>query len=341
MTATLEYVDGQSRELGTQRVTNGASGQFSFTVPAGAIGGGVIRATAAPSGTLATIPLAVEKAASTTTATAPAKVAKGESFDVDVDVTAAAGVDVDGAVVVRQGDTQVGSGTVTDGSGTVEVDASDLRLGQRTLTVAFAGSDTVAASEGTVTVDVIKGETTFSATGSTTQYGTSPRITLKADAGTTGIVYVANQLGITVGTAFIADGAGTFRFGGTALKPGTHTYGLFFNGSASYEPADATATVTVTKADAKVRAAVAKKITTKKRATLTARVSARGFTPTGTVVVKRGSKVVGKAKLKGGVARVKLAKLPRGTARLTVTYGGSSVAKSAKVTVTTKVVTKK
>ena len=41
------------------------------------------------------------------------------------------------------------------------------------------------------------------------------------------------------------------------------------------------------------------------------------------------------------LTEAQLAKLPRGTARLTVTYGGSSVAKSAKATVTTKVVTKK
>src|SRR5690606_16147825 len=121
----------------------------------------------------------------------------------------------------------------------------------------------------------------------------------------------------------------------------SHTYGLFFNGSASYEPADATVTLTVTKADTTVRAVTAKKIRTGKRANLVARVSARGFTPTGTVVVKRGSKVVGKATLKNGVARVKLAKLARGKARLTVTYTGSGVAKTSKVTVRTTVVKKK
>ncbi|MCL3838437.1 5'-nucleotidase C-terminal domain-containing protein [Aeromicrobium duanguangcaii] len=339
--ATLEYGDGQTLDLGTQVVTNGASGQFSFAVPAGAIGGGTIRAVAAPSGTVATIPLAVEKAASTVRATAPTKVAKGETFDVSVDVTAAAGVDVAGEVVVRNGDSPVGTATVVDGSATVKVAADDLRLGLRTLTVAFQGSDSVAASQDTVTVDVVRGETTFTAAGSSTQYGTAPRITLTAAPGTTGIVYVANQLGMTVGTAFLSDGKGTFRFGGTALKPGTYRYGLFFNGSSSYEPADATATVTVAKADVKLRAAVAKKITVGKRATLTARVTATGFKPGGTVIVKRGSKVVGKATVKNGVARVKLAKLKRGKTTLTVHYKGGSVAKDAKTSVRTTVVKKK
>lgn len=344
VTAVLEYGDGKTKALGTKAVTNGASEAFEFTLPRGASGTPVIRATAAPSGTVVTIPLSVDAlapATSTTTATAPAQVTKGETFDVDVTVAASDALAPEGEVVVKDGANEVGTATLADGEATVEVDAADLRLGTRSLTVSYSGEAGVAASSTTVPVEVIKGETTFSATGSTTPYGTSPRITLSADAGTSGIVYVANQLGMTVGTAFLSDGKGTFRFAGTALKPGSHTFGLFFNGSASYEPADATATVTVTKADAAVRAAVAKKITTKQRATLTARVSARGFTPTGTVVVKRGSKVVGKAKLKNGVARVKLAKLPRGTARLTVTYGGSTVAKSAKVTVTTKVVTKK
>ncbi|MCD9155091.1 5'-nucleotidase C-terminal domain-containing protein [Aeromicrobium duanguangcaii] len=339
--ATLEYGDGQTLDLGTQVVTNGASGQFSFAVPAGAIGGGTIRAVAAPSGTVATIPLAVEKAASTVRATAPTKVAKGETFDVSVDVTAAAGVDVAGEVVVRNGDSPVGTATVVDGSATVKVAADDLRLGLRTLTVAFRGSDSVAASQDTVTVDVVRGETTFTAAGSSTQYGTAPRITLTAAPGTTGIVYVANQLGMTVGTAFLSDGKGTFRFGGTALKPGTYRYGLFFNGSSSYEPADATATVTVAKADVKLRAAAAKKITVGKRATLTARVTATGFKPGGTVIVKRGSKVVGKATVKNGVARVKLAKLKRGKTTLTVHYKGGSVAKDAKTSVKTTVVKKK
>ncbi len=342
VTATLEYGDGQTLDLGTKPVTNGASDAFSFTVPAGAIEGGTIRAVAAPSGTVATIPLTVEKAASAVQASAPTKVAKGETFDVSVDVTAAAGVDVDGQVVVSDGDRQVGTATVEDGSATVEVDASDLRLGQRTLTVAYRGSGSVAASQGSVTVDVVQGETSFTATGSTTQYGTGARITLQADPGTTGIVYVANQLGMPVGVAFLSDGRGTFRFGGTALKPGTYSYTLHFNGSSSYVPASTSATVKVTKAAARVRASVAKKIRTNQRATLTARVSAKGFTPTGTVVVKRGSKVVGTAKVsKSGVARVKLAKLTRGNAKLTVTYRGSTVAKSATVTVRTTVVKKK
>lgn len=341
VSATLEYGDGQSLSLGTQPVTNGASGEFSFEVPAGAIAGGTIRAEASPSGTVATIPLSVEKAASTTTATAPAQVTKGETFEVSVDVSAAAGVEASGRVRILENDEVVGSGDLADGSAAIEVQASDLRLGQRTLTVVFDGSETVATSETTVSVEVIKGETTFSATGSTTQYGTAPTITLQGDPGSSGIVYVANQLGMTVGTAFLVDGQGTFRFGGTALKPGSHTYGLFFNGSASYEPADATVTLTVTKADTKLRAVTAKKIRTGKRANLVARVSARGFTPTGTVVVKRGSKVVGKAKLKNGVARVRLAKLSRGKARLTVTYTGSGVATTSKVTVRTTVVKKK
>ncbi|WP_222593521.1 5'-nucleotidase C-terminal domain-containing protein [Aeromicrobium flavum] len=337
--ATLEYGDGQTLDLGSQPVTDGASGTFTFTVPAGAAAGATIRATAAPSGTVATIPLTVEKAASTTTATAPAQVVKGETFDVAVKVAAAAGVDVAGPVRVLDGDQVVGTGELVDGAATVEVNASDLRLGQRTLTVVYGGSASVASSEATVSVEVIKGETPFTATGSTTPYGTGATITMSAAPGTTGIVYVANQLGITVGTAFLTDGAGTFRFGGTALRPGSHTFGLFFNGSASYEPADATVTVKVTKAATSIRAAVAQKIKVGQRKVLKARVTAKGFTPTGgTVVVKRGSKVVGKAKVKNGRATVKLAKLAKGKAKLTVTYSGSAVANGSKTTVRTTVV---
>jgi 5'-nucleotidase len=337
--ARLETAEG-SVDLGSKAVTNGASEVFSFTVPVSAAAGATISVEAQPSGTVATIPLKVVPP-STTTATAPAQVTKGETFALGVDVTSIAGVDVDGEVTVSDGDTELGTASVVNGSADVTIDAADLRLGRRTLTVTYSGSATVAASATTVQVEVIKGETTFSATGSSTQYGAGAKITLTASPGTSGIVYVANQLGMTVGTAFLTDGKGTFRFGGTALRPGTHTYGLFFNGSASYEPADATVAVTVTKANTSVRAAVAKKIAAGKRATLKARVSARGFTPTGTVVVKRGSKVVGKAKVRKGVATIKLAKLKRGTATLTVTYSGSTVAKASRTTVRTTVVKKK
>ncbi|MTB88545.1 hypothetical protein GGQ26_09325 [Aeromicrobium sp. zg-629] len=344
VSATLEYGDGTTKNLGTQAVANGASGTFEFTLPRGAHASPVIRATASPSGTVATIPLSVDalaEATTTTRATAPASVSKGDRFDVDVTVESSDALAPEGRVVVKDGATTVGSATLANGAATVEVDASALRVGPRRLTVEYAGEPRLGASSTTVSVTVFKAETPFSAQGSTTPYGTAPRITLTAAPGTTGIVYVANQLGMTVGTAFLSDGKGTFRFGGTALKPGTYRYGLFFNGSSSYEPADATATVTVSKADVRLRAAVAKKITAGKRATLKARVTAPGFKPGGTVIVKRGSKVVGKATVKNGVARVKLAKLSRGRTTLTVHYKGGAVAKNTKTSVKTTVVKKK
>lgn len=337
VSATLAYGDGQTLDLGSQAVANGASGTFTFDVPAGAVGGGTITATASPSGTTATIPLSVEKAASTTAATGPEQVTKAEVFDVAVTVEAAGG-EVAGDVTIKDGDTVVGEGTVEDGTGTVEVDASDLRLGKRQLTVEFGGSSSVAASSATVGVEVIKGETEFSASGSTTPYGTGATITMQAGPGATGIVYVFNQLGMTVGVAFLNDGAGTFRLGGTALKPGSYTYDLAFNGSAAHEPASASATVVVTKAATTTRAKVGARTTTRKRVTMTVKVKAAGFAPTGKVVVKRGAKTVGRGTVKNGVAKVKLDRLAKGKAKLTVTYGGNAVANGSSTTATIRVV---
>lgn len=342
VSATLE-TDSGSIDLGSQPVTNGASGTFAFDLPASAGSGATISVEAQPSGTIATIPLVVAAPVeSTTTATAPAQVTKGETFDIAVTVAAAEGKTATGTVTVSDGSTEVGRGQLADGAATVMIDAADLRLGQRTLTVEYTGSGPVAPSVGSVTIDVIKGETTFSATGSTTPYGTGATIALTAAPGTTGIVYVANQLGMTAGTAFLIDGKGTFRFGGTALRPGSHTFGLFFNGSASYEPADASVTVKVVKAATKTRATVTKKIKVGQRGRLTARVSAKGFTPHGgTVVVKRGSRVVGKSTVRHGVARVKLAQLKRGKHTLTVTYSGNGLANESKTAVRTTVVKKR
>ncbi len=337
--AKLTYGNGQTLDLGSQAVTNGASGTFAFTVPAG-IGAATITTEASPSGTVATIPLSIERGASTTKATAPAQVTKSEKFAVDIAVE---GPGATGTVTLSEGGTRLGSAQLAGGSASITLDASGLRLGRRTLTVAYSGSDALRASSTTVSVEVVKGETTFSATGSTKPYGTGATITLKAAPGTTGIVYVANALGMTYpNPAVLVNGKGTYRFGGTTLRPGTHRLVLFFNGSASYEPADTTVTVKVTKAATKVKASVAKKIKVGKRATLTVRVTAKGFKPHGgKVVVKRGKKVVGSATVKNGVARVKLAKLKRGKHKLTVTYAGNGVAKGSKTTVKTTVVKKK
>ncbi len=334
--ATLHYGDGQTLDLGTRVVTSGASEAFAFGLPVDAVGQATIEVEVTPSGTVATIPLMI-KAPSETTASAPAQVTKTDAFDVTVDVDTLDGYVADGTVTVSEGGTELGTATLVDGEATVEVAASQLRLGRRTLTVSYGGDADVSRSSTTVKVEVIKGETTFSATGTTTPYGTGATITLTADPGTSGVVFVANQLGIQVGTAFLVDGKGTFRFGGTALTPGTRTFGLFFNGSASYEPADATATVTVTKAATAVKASAPKKVKVGKKSTLTAKVTGKGFTVQGgKVTVKNGSKVVGTGTVKNGVAKVSLKKFTkRGKVTLTVSYAGNAVGNPS--TTTTKV----
>lgn len=342
VSATLSYNGDQKLDLGTVPVTNGASDDITFTVPAGARGRAVIEIEASPSGTTATIPFDV-RAASETAATAPDQIAKGEPVRIEVDVTTAGDDEIDGQVIVSAGDREVGRATVADGTATVEVDSGDLRLGKQTLTVAYGGSDTVAPSSTDVRVEVIKAETSFEATGSTARYGVGATITLSADPGATGIVYVVNELGLPVGVGFLRDGEGTFRFPGTALRPGTHTLDVFFNGSAAHEPAHTTVSVTITKAKTSLKASVAKKVKTGKRATMKVRVKATGFTPRGgKVVVKRGKKTVGTAKVNAkGVAKVKLAKLKKGKAKLKVRWAGNAVANGSTTTVTVKVVKKK
>ncbi len=343
-TATLEYGNGQEVDLGSQAVTGiaGASGEFTINAPVGAIGDAVIRVEAAPSGTVATIPLKVTKAGSVLEVTAPSEVAKGESLDLSVAIGSAAGADLSGEVTVKQGSTVLATKATTAGAAQISIDSTDLRLGERTLIVSYAGSTNVEASESSITVKVLKGETPFTATGATTRYGEGAKLTLTANEDVTGVVHVVNQLGIGVGTAFVIDGKGTFTFGRTALAPGNHSYRLLFAGSGSYEPAETSVTVSVTKASTVTKASVAAKIKQGKRATLTARVSGKGFTVSGgTVTVKHGSKVVGKATVKNGVAKVNLAKFAkRGSVRLTVAYSGNQVA-NASTTIAKSTIVKK
>jgi hypothetical protein len=92
--------------------------------------------------------------ASTTTASAPKKVKFKQDFDVKATVAAASGT-ATGTVTVLDGSKVIGTGTLANGVVTIHI-TKNLKSGKHTLTVKYAGSATVNASQATVTVKVKK-----------------------------------------------------------------------------------------------------------------------------------------------------------------------------------------
>jgi Zn-dependent metalloprotease len=95
----------------------------------------------------------VNKAASTTTASAPKKVKAKKPFDVSASVTPGTAT---GTVQVYDGSKLIGTGTLANGKVTITITKGLKKPGKHTLTVKYAGSASVNASQTTVKVKVKK-----------------------------------------------------------------------------------------------------------------------------------------------------------------------------------------
>ncbi|WP_193611736.1 5'-nucleotidase C-terminal domain-containing protein [Nocardioides lijunqiniae] len=118
--------------LGSSPVANGTA-DVDVTVPDDAYGA-TVRLVAQPSGTTVSIPVA--KAASSVSASAR-RTSYGQPVPVDVVVDSEARAD--GTVTVTAGSRVVGTGTVTDGRGTVTIPGRTLEPGTTALTATFSG----------------------------------------------------------------------------------------------------------------------------------------------------------------------------------------------------------
>jgi len=338
--ATLKS-GGNTTDLGSFPVSAG-SATVSFDLPAGLVGGATLEVAASPSGTSASIPLTVEKAASTTTATAPAKAKTGRTFTVETTVASESGVTPTGTVTVKDGSTELATGELVNGAASVPVNASKLSVDDHTLTVSYSG-DAVheASSTSTEPIEIVKGGSGFGAVVATTKYGTSPVIQLTADSEASGLVYVTHD-GKVVGMGFLSDGTGTVNLGKTAFKPGTYDLKIFYGGDEKFDPTNTTASLTITKGETKtVASPVTGKVVAKKTsATVKVKVTGTGFTVTsGTVHIYQGNSLYGSGTVKDGIATVKLKKFTTsGNKEMTAQYAGNSVALSSATSFTIKVV---
>lgn len=326
-----------------------ADGGATVTVDTEAIGAGASDLTIAYAGdanypaSTGAVTATVARAATTTSAQDPAPTRINDPADIAVSVASATGTTPTGEVSIKDGDVEIASGTLDDGAATLQADVSGLSVGQHTLDVIYAGDGNHDGSTSTVEVDVVKGTGTFEASSSGAPYGTAAKIRVTADAGASGLLYLANG-DDPLGVGFLQDGVANITLGKTALKPGSYTLDVYYGGSASFDAAQTSVDVTITKAATKLRkvsvssAKIVKK-RTKPYVNLT--VTAAGFTVDGGTVTLRanGKNYVGA--VKAGKAKVRLGTYgTTGSKKVTATFSGNGFAKPSSTTFTLKVVSK-
>ncbi|MFI5426269.1 Ig-like domain repeat protein [Aeromicrobium sp. UC242_57] len=238
---------------------------------------------------------------------------------------------------------RLGSATVSNGSATVSTDVSGLTVGRHELSVAYSGDGNHEASTTAVDVNVLKGTAPLTATSAGAAYGTAAKVRVTGGPGASGLLYLANGDDM-IAVGFLQDGVATVSLGKTVLKPGSYTLDVYYGGSASFDSAQTTVGVTITKGATttrKVSVSPTKIVKNRTKATVTVSVAGAGFTVDGGKVTLRASGKTDTGTVKAGKVKIKLGKFTStGSKRVTVTYAGNEVAKSSSTSFTVKVVKK-
>ncbi|WP_161962456.1 M4 family metallopeptidase [Nocardioides speluncae] len=176
------------------------------------------------------------------------------------------------------------------------------------------------------------------------KFGTASKLNVKV-AGPSGSdvpsgTVVVKKGSSTLGTVTLsATGTGSLTLPKT-LAVGTNTLTLNYSGDANYDAATGTAKATVVKATSKTTATV-KPTSVKKgnKFVVTAKVTATGVTPTGSVKIFKGTRLLASGKLVGGTVKITVGtgSLSVGSHKLTVKYAGSTTVAASQGSVTIKV----
>jgi 2',3'-cyclic-nucleotide 2'-phosphodiesterase (5'-nucleotidase family) len=233
-----------------------------------------------------------------------------------------------GTVQLLDGTTVLGTGTLTAGKVSITVDGTALDVGSHTLTLKYLGDTGFEASAGSVAVTVVQAPTTVTGTSSPITYGQAGAVavTVTSSSGTpTGKVDLVDG-DTVVGTGTLADGTASISVSGTSLTVGSHDLTLKYLGATAFAPSSGTIAVAVTQATATVVVTASPStVKVKTSNTVSVRVQAAGFTPTGQVQILSGSTVVGQGTLNAGSISVAVSPYSSaGTTGLTVNYLGDA-----------------
>lgn len=351
-TGAVTFKDGDT-VLGTGTVSNG---QATFSISSLTPGGHALTASypgdsnVAPSASGATS-VQVNPAA---TATALTLSTPTSTVGQAVTLTATVSPAAKGTVTFLDGTTTLGTAVLNDGTATLSV--STLAAGAHSLTAAYAGDASNAASTSaaaTETVALAQTSTTLTASPSPATAGSAVTLTATVAPGTAGGTVTFLDGTTTLGTGTLAGGVATFTT--TGLAAGSHALTAAYAGDAASAPsASAVLTEQVNPAAASSASQTTVAVTPGPAAvgqpvTITANVGASApapaggtasasFTFTGTVTFKDGATTLGTGAVTNGVATLSTDKLAPGPHTILADYSGATgVAPSASAAVAKQV----
>ena len=235
----------------------------------------------------------------------------------------------------KDGSTTLGTGTLSGGAATFTTSA--LAVGTHSITAAYGGDASFAASTSAALSQVVN----QAATSTTLASSANPSASGQAVTFTATVGPVAPATGTPTGTVTFKDGSttlgtgtlsgGTATFTTSALAVGTHSITAAYGGDASFAASTSAALSQVVNqalaATSTTLASSANPSASGQAVTFTATVGpvapATG-TPTGTVTFKDGSTTLGTGTLSGGTATFTTSALAVGTHSITAAYGGDA-----------------
>ena len=230
-----------------------------------------------------------------------------------------------GNVTFSDGGAALGTGTV-DGSGSAALTLSTLAVGLHTVTAAYVGDGSNAASDSaplTQTVRQVTTITTLASNFNPSMFSRSVTFTATVSGSSpTGIVTFSDG-STTLGTGTV-DGSGNAVLSTSALSVGPHTVTAAYGGDA-----DNTVSVSVPLTQTVIRVTTTTALTSSlnpsavgQSVTFTAAVT--GSSPTGAVTFTNGGATLGTGAVSGGVATLTTAALTAGSHTLAAVYGGDA-----------------
>ncbi|WP_091026051.1 ExeM/NucH family extracellular endonuclease [Nocardioides szechwanensis] len=264
------------------------------------------------SGDEAPVTIVVNKATPTITASPDPAFININTQTSDIHVTVSGtGVSPGGTVTAMVDGNVLDTETLSGGAATLTV-GPFTTVGPKTVTITYAGDPTTAS--GTTTTQVTATEvvvdpeepvvTTTTATASPMVYGTAGQVQVNVQSTepTSGSVQLTEGSTVIGSSNVAADGTATIAIAGTALSVGTHGLTVAYLGDTANVPSQGSVTMTVSKAGSATQAAVspAEVVVRQGRASVSASVSADGYTPTGSVQIRINGEVVATRSLTSG-----------------------------------------
>ena len=264
--------------------------------------------------------------ASTTTLTAPANGAYGTTVSLSATVTGSGGTP-SGSVAFYDGATSLGSSPLASGTAALSV---ALTGGTHSITAVYSGDSTFVTSTSSASpVSVAKATDVVGVSSSATTVATGGTVQLTATiTGVSGAALPGGTVSFTDGVTSLGNGtvngAGVATLSATLNTAGNRTIGASYSGDGNYLAESGSTPVTVVQTSTSTALTAPATAVYGTAVSLSAKVTATGGTPTGSIAFYDGATLLGSGPLSSSAATLANVTLAGGTHSLTATYSGDS-----------------